>query len=60
MFPLLKKELIEQANRKRAYWMRGIYASLLISIFLLGLIQINREFQGPLGMMGKEKSILVG
>jgi len=58
-FPLLKKELIEQANRKRTYWIRGIYALLLITLFLLIFHENYRWMSGPLGLLGKGKDIMI-
>jgi len=43
-FPLLAKELAEQAARRRTYIVRAIYAALLFGIFL---IQTNRYFDDP-------------
>ena len=35
--PLLSKELLEQANRKRTYWFRGVFAFLIVLFFMLSL-----------------------
>ena len=41
--PLLGKELIEQAGRRRTYMMRTLYASML---FMLSMMRFNLNFDG--------------
>jgi ABC-type transport system involved in multi-copper enzyme maturation permease subunit len=53
-FPLLTKELAEQAARKRTYVIRFVYATLLLLAFALVYQQTARFMtDGGLGMIGK-------
>lgn len=62
--PLLAKELVEQAARKRTYVLRVLYASLLFAISYLAFYEVWRMSRAnPLAVLGHGReifSVLVG
>ncbi len=59
--PLLAKELVEQASRKRTFILRTVYAALFFAFALLMLweqvARMERYGGGPLGMLGRGREI---
>ena len=52
--PLLAKEMVEQANRRRTYWQRLIYAIALFGFWLLWLWEMYRSSgAGHLRILGE-------
>src|SRR5262245_15152071 len=56
--PLLEKELIEQAARKRTYIVRIVYASLLFLVaFLIFYEELRAGATSPLAVLGRGKEM---
>lgn len=52
--PLLAKEMVEQANRRRTYWHRLLYALVLFGFWLLWLYELyQRSGAGHLQILGE-------
>lgn len=62
--PVLTKELVELANRRRTYVVRFVYALLLFAAALLMLRELMRSYGGsPFGILGQGRQlfdVLVG
>ncbi len=54
-FPLLVKELIESASRKRTYWTRAAYAAVVFVAFAMLYLQQLDQYrgQGQMAMLGR-------
>lgn len=54
-FPLLVKELIESASRKRTYWTRSAYAVVVFGAFAVLYLQQAAQYRdlGQMGMLGR-------
>ena len=51
--PLLARELTEIANRRRTYWLRGVYAALLFLLAYLRFYDILQSGGGRFTMLGR-------
>ena len=58
-FPLLIKELVEQAERKRTYVLRTVYAVMLFTFSGLMLYNMFKHTLDPFTVLGSGKQILM-
>jgi ABC-type transport system involved in multi-copper enzyme maturation permease subunit len=57
-YPLLGKELIEAAVRRRTYILRAVYALLLVAVFALVYSNLNDRSHGSItGMLGSGRQL---
>jgi len=57
--PLFRKELLEQAARPRTYWVRVVYAAILVAVFLLYFLPLTRRYpDSPELILGSGRTFL--
>ncbi len=56
-FPLLGKELLEQAARRRTYAARSLFAILLLLGFWIAYMSASRELDPLVGMIGRGREL---